>query len=97
MLVKKAVLAAAALVAGLSVSGCSAKFDEQFKDAPRSGVENGEPADLVRMPDGFSNAATKCDHGNRIYTAYHGDEATAAIFVVAQDPTCTGRAPEGTK
>jgi hypothetical protein len=92
--VKKTLLAAAVLVVGLSAGGCGAKFDEQFKDAARSGVENGEPADLVRMPDGFSNAATKCDHGNRIYTAYHGDEATAAIFVVGQDPTC---GPKGTQ
>jgi hypothetical protein len=91
---KKTLLATVVLVVGLSVGGC-AKFDEQFKDAPRSGVENGEAADLVRMPDGFSNAATKCDHGNRIYTAFHGDEVTAAIFVVAQDPTCAK--PEGTK
>lgn len=83
----------AALVAGLAVAaltlvGCDNKYSEPFKDAPRSGHDNGGPADLVRMPDGFSNAATKCDHGNRVYIAYHGDEKYAAIAVVAQDPTC---------
>jgi hypothetical protein len=86
---KKTILtttAALALIAA-TLTGCS-KFTEPFKDAPRSGVDNGQPADLIRMPDGFSNAATKCDHGNRIYTAYHGDSAYAAIFVVPQDPTC---------
>ena len=76
-----------ALVGALSV-GCGAKFQEPFKDAPRTGNDNGEPADLVRMPDGFSNAATKCDHKNRIYVAYHGDNPYAAIFVVPNDPTC---------
>jgi hypothetical protein len=82
---------AAAGVVLLTAVGCGAKFTEPFKDAPRSGVDNGTVADLIRMPDGFSNAATKCDHGNRIYVAYHGDKAYAAIFAVAQDPTCAGK------
>lgn len=79
-----------ALLALVAVGGC-AKFTEPFKDAPRSTVDNGQPADLVRMPDGFSNAATKCDHGNRVYVAYHGDSAYASIFVVPADPTCVGK------
>jgi hypothetical protein len=40
------------------------------------------------MPDGFSNVATKCDHGNRLYVAFHGDNVYAALTVVANDPTC---------
>ena len=40
------------------------------------------------MPDGFSNAATKCDHGNRVYVIYHGDNPYGTISVVPQDPTC---------
>ena len=86
--------AATAIAVGLTVAvgaaGCGAKFVEPFKDAPRSGVDNGGAADLIRMPDGFSNAATKCDHGNRVYVAYHGDSAYGAIAVVASDPTCAG-------
>jgi hypothetical protein len=81
-----AALAAAVLLTG-SVAGC-AKFTEPFKDAPRSNVDNGAPADLIRFPDGFSNAATKCDHGNRVYVAYHGDNPYGAIAVVPADPTC---------
>jgi hypothetical protein len=84
---RTAVTAAIAAAALALLAGCS-KYSEPFKDAPRSGVSNGAPADLIRMPDGFSNAATKCDHGNRIYTAYHGDSKYAAIAVVPQDPTC---------
>lgn len=80
--------AAAVLAAVLALAGCSAKSVEPFKDAPRSGVDNGQPADLIRMPDGFSNAATKCDHGNRLYVAYHGDGSYGAIAVVPADPTC---------
>lgn len=85
----RVVAAALAAAVGLALlSGCGAKFSEPFKDAPRSSVDNGSPADLIRFPDGFSNAATKCDHGNRIYSAYHGDSAYAAIAVVPNDPTC---------
>jgi hypothetical protein len=79
---------AGALLLGFT-AGCS-KFTEPFKDAPRSSVDNGKPADLIRMPDGFSNAATKCDHGNRVYVIYHGDTGYGSIAVVANDPTCAG-------
>ncbi len=72
----------------LALSGCSAKGQEPFRDAPRSSVDNGAPADLIRMPDGFSNVATKCDHENRVYVIYHGDRPYGSIFVVPADPTC---------
>lgn len=71
-----------------STAGACAKYTEPFNDAKRSGVTNDRPADVITMPDGFSNAATKCDHGNRVYVAYHGDNAYASIFVVPQDPSC---------
>ena len=77
-------LAAVCLVA----AGCS-KFREPFKDAPRSGNDNGAPADLIRMPDGFSNVASKCDGPNRVYVAYHGDSPYASIYVVPNDARCT--------
>ncbi|MGW7201443.1 hypothetical protein [Streptomyces chryseus] len=81
--------AIAAVVAATSLAlltGC-AKFTEPFKDAPR-GTTNNEPADIVTMPDGFSNVSTKCDHGNRVYTLYHGDNKYGSIAVVPQDPSC---------
>lgn len=70
-----------AVTAALSLTGC-AKFTEPFKDAPRSGVDNGEPMDVVRNADGFSNVGTKCDHGNRIYVVYHGDAGYGSVAVV---------------
>jgi hypothetical protein len=72
----------------LGASSCDNKYTEPYKDAPRTGVTNDQPADIFTMPDGFSNGATKCDHGNRVYVVYHGDVAYGSIFVVAQDPTC---------
>ena len=71
----------------IGLAACSEKTQEP-KDAPRSDYTNSDPADIIRMPDGFSNAATKCDHGNRVYVVYHGNSAYAAIAVVADDPSC---------
>lgn len=78
--------AALLLFVGLELTGC-AKMSEPFKDAER-GETNDSPADTFTMPDGFSNGATKCDHGNRIYVLFHGDEAYGSIAVVQNDETC---------
>lgn len=75
-------------VAAALMAGCD-KVTEPWKDADR-GRTNNSPADIGTMPDGFSNWSTKCDHGNRIYVAYHGDSPYAAIAVVPNDPTCQG-------
>jgi hypothetical protein len=85
----KKVLVLGSLALMLSVSGC-AKFTEPFKDAPRSNVTNSDPADTITFPDGFSNAATKCDHSNRLYVLYHGDNPYGSIAVVPNDPSCGG-------
>lgn len=78
---------AAAVAAVAVLAGCGDKATEPFRDAAR-GDTNDAPADVIQMPDGFSNAATKCDHGNRLYVAYKGDANRAAIAVVPGDPTC---------
>lgn len=82
----KKIILALSLVAMLMLSGCS-KFTEPYKDAPR-GDTNDSEADLITFPDGFSNVATKCDHGNRVYSAYHGDAAYGAITVVPNATDC---------
>ena len=81
-------IAGVAAAGVLALAGCS-KFTEPYKDAPRSGNDNGAAADLIRMPDGFSNVAAKCDGPNRIYVAYKGNSNRAALAVVAGDPRCT--------
>lgn len=87
---RRAVLAAlAALIATLAfLAGCGNKFSQPFQDAARTGVVNTQPADIIDMPDGFNNVATKCDHGNRLYVSYHGDSSYGFISTVAHDPTC---------
>jgi len=78
------------LAVGLSalvITSCSEKTREPFRDAPQ-GARNDTPADIIEMPDGFSNVSTKCDHGNRIYVAFKGDANRAAIAVVPNAPEC---------
>ena len=40
------------------------------------------------MPDGFSNVATKCDHGNRIYVIFKSDSSYGSVAVVPNAPDC---------
>jgi len=86
--IKRVTIGVTALVIGVLASGCTEKYSEPFQDADRSGVVNSAPVDIVENADGFSNLSTKCDHGNRVYVAYHFDSPYAAIAVVPQDPTC---------
>lgn len=86
--------AGAALVAGfvtallaVTLSSCTGKASEPFKDADR-GETNNSPADTLTFPDGFSNVATKCDHGNRVYVLFKGDSAYGAIAVVPNAEGC---------
>lgn len=72
------------------LSGCGAdKAQEPFKDAPR-GSTNEQPADIIQMPDGFSNVAAKCDGTNRVYVVFHGDNAYGTVAVAPNDPRCGG-------
>jgi hypothetical protein len=86
---KVAVVAlAAALAAGLAACGVSEKYTEPWRDAPRSGTDNG-PAVVFTMPDGFGNGATKCLEGTgvRVTTLYHQDGAYGSVSTIL-DPAC---------
>lgn len=88
-----AVVVLGAIVAlGVLATACgmTSKYTEPYHDAPR-GATNKDAADVIEMPDGFSNAATKCDHGNRVYVIYKNDNLYGSIAVVPGDPTCKGR------
>ncbi|MDQ0376523.1 hypothetical protein [Amycolatopsis thermophila] len=81
--------ALAAVVATTTACDFTDKITEPFNDAPRSQFTDSSPADIITMPDGFSNLATKCVRGNRYTVAYHGDASYGSISVVPNDPTCT--------
>lgn len=76
------------LIAGtLALSACG----ESTQDA-NTGDRNVGPADIINMPDGFSNVAHKCDGPNMVYVIYHGSSsdsrAYGSVAVVANDPRC---------
>lgn len=78
----------AGMIFGVTLTSCGVdKATEPLKDADR-GVTNDDPADVGRMPDGFSNYATKCDHGNRVYVIFKGDLAYGSIAVVPNAEDC---------
>jgi hypothetical protein len=82
-----AVLSAAAIAAALA--GCSQKSLEPYRDAPVSGHQS-SPAEVIEMPDGFSNVADKCDgHGHRVYVVFHNDGSYGSVAAIS-DPTCPG-------
>lgn len=85
---KKVALAvvAAALFGGACQSGFQ-KITERYRDAPR-GETNDGPADIVTMPDGFSNVAAKCDNGNRVYVVFKSNSAYGSVAVAPNDPSC---------
>lgn len=86
--VKWLILAVMVLIALVFLMGCGPeKYTEPYKDAPR-GATNNDKADLITFPDGFSNVSTKCDHGNRVYSAYHGDHPYGTIAVVPDAKGC---------
>lgn len=85
---QKALTVLAVVILALLAAGCGNKALQPFQDAPRTGVVNTRPADIIDMPDGFNNVATKCDHGNRLYVSYHNDAAYGFIAVVPHDTTC---------
>ena len=90
-------LAAVAVVATVTLTGCSLssvvgnKASEPYQDAPRTSTVNKAPAEVIEMPDGFSNLATKCDHGNRVYVVFHNNSAYGSVSVVPNDPSCKGQ------
>jgi hypothetical protein len=85
-----AVTIAAALAALVFTSAASCS--EKRQDAGVSGRNTG-PADVINMPDGYSNVASKCEGPNRVYVIYHGSfddpKPYGSIAVVANDPRCT--------
>jgi len=69
------------------LASCGSKAAEPFQDADR-GTTNDAPADTITFPDGFSNVATKCDHGNRVYVIFKGNSPYGSVAVVPDDPSC---------
>lgn len=74
-----------ALVFSSIVYGCTSYNEKRgIRDSP-VGHKDNTPAEIINFPDKFHNVATKCNHGNRIYTH---TRSAAPPLVVANDPSC---------
>ena len=82
-------LAAIALVA-LALVGCSGDR-KGLGDSPISKRDD-SGADIINMPDGYPNIATKCnpfEPGTRIYVVTHSKSDVQPVIV--DDPACGAR------
>lgn len=82
-------LFAVLILFGVLVTACGGKAQEPFKDAAVRN-RNGSAADVLTMPDGFSNVAAKCEGPNRVYVIFKGDHTYGGIAAVKDDPRCKG-------
>jgi predicted small secreted protein len=73
-------------LAALPLAACGT--GEAGEDATPAGQSvDRKPAEVVAMPNNFSNVAHKCDgHGHRIYVTTNTD-ASRELFIV-EDKTC---------
>lgn len=92
---KKLMYGAAVLVAVVSLTSCG-QFD-QANGRGDAGIvkKDNSGAEVINMPDTYGNLATKCNHGNRVYSTTHGSgddkmEYSSQIWVTPADPSCAG-------
>lgn len=70
----------------IALSGCQSYDNKRGRgDAPVGAIDDA-PAEIVNMPDQYSNLATKCVHGHRIIAAT--DNTDRINTVIPNDPTC---------
>jgi hypothetical protein len=77
----------AALPLALLASGCMDKQTEAYKDSGVS-ARNNTPAQVIEMPDGFSNLSAKCDGPNMVYVIFHNNNNYGSVAVAPNDPRC---------
>lgn len=81
----KRLLIAGTAAAVLLLSACGANDERGRGDAGISHYDDGK-AEVINMPDSYSNVATKCDgHGHRIFMTR---EAVPVTVIV--DDSCPG-------
>lgn len=87
---KRSILGGLAVVLMIGVTACGGADKGDAKVEP--GGVNTTGARVIQMPDGFRNAAAKCDGPNMVYSASRGDNTdtsvAGSIAVVPNDPRC---------
>lgn len=86
---RPAVAVAAAALTVAAVAGCSGYNDARGKGDAPVGHSDDSPAEILNMPDGFGNVASKCDgHGHRVFVPTH--DKTDPPITVVDDSSCPG-------
>lgn len=70
-------------------AGCNSANDRDGTGDAPVGRADPSPADIINMPDGWPNIATKCDvyqPGKRIYVPSHKNNDVQPVLV--DDPSC---------
>lgn len=91
---RRTLLAIGALVVSAGLAGCNGANDRDGTGDAPVGKTDPQPVDVINMPDGFSNVATKCvafQPGKRIYQPSNNKGNVQPVIV--DDPNCTGGAP----
>jgi hypothetical protein len=84
-----AAVAALALTFGAVACSGDSQYDATHDDTGYHGRDYRD-AEVIIMPDGFPNVATKCDafsEGHRIYVGTRKGE-TASVPMIVDDPSC---------
>lgn len=78
------------VVVGAALTGCGSQLDtvgEEFRDV-RVANRDDTPADIIQMPEGYSNVAAKCDGTARVYVTRNDNGR--AVAVAPNHPSCGG-------
>lgn len=82
-------VAALGIGGALALTGCNTANDaDGTGDAP-VGKTDPSPVQVLNMPDGFPNVATKCiafQPGKRVYVTSHGQNDVQPVII--DDPAC---------
>ena len=83
---------AALIGAATTISACSATHQSAPGPTPTS-IGNGNNAAVIQEPNGFRNVAFSCFGSNGVYvtSAAADDSLPSSVFVVPNDPHCSGR------
>lgn len=73
------------LLAACDIASQTDTLGEDWRDV-RVGSRDDSPAHIIHMPNGYSNAAFKCNGGTGVYVTMNGNGR--ALAVAPNDPAC---------
>jgi hypothetical protein len=85
-------LFASAIIATVAISACGSTHSNAPDPVP-SNIIDGTNQHVIQEPDGFRNVAFSCFGSNGVYVTSRSnvDSLASSLFVVPNDPHCSGR------